>query len=171
MSALELIVRPFESIVSTPSARAIPQPPDPLQPPAFIRWGQPGDFTENNFRADALDVLFGFTSDTDPEPDKRPRVKYKLLARGWYPERRYQRIEKIEGDLIFYDPDQYIVVRDASALTFQGPHGVEFTLHLSPPKDQSFIPGSGQTPEDPPPIDEIDERPEWLAWHTRHPGG
>jgi hypothetical protein len=138
----ELFVRPFQRIDSSPVLRT-PQAPAEVDPLAFIRWGAQSEFNSSNFRADAQNV--GFSTETDDKPPKRKRYNYSEEGFGW-------KDWRIENE---HDPEQYVVMRVATALAYSGPDGAQFVFNFDPsmPGKQE---GEGQTPPTPP-LNEIGE--------------
>jgi hypothetical protein len=137
---LELLVRPFVSIDSTPKPRE-PSIPPVVDPQAFIRWGAKSTFTTNDFREESQGMGFGVD---DEGPPDRLRHVYSEEGRDW----RDSRVENPS------DPDQYVIVRDTLRIAFRGPDGAQFTFNLSPqlPGEEE---GEGQEPPAPPTLDQI----------------
>lgn len=138
---LALAVRPWVDVTSFPVPREA-KAPDIVRPDAFIEWGGPSEFAFDTFRADARNI--GFNEKDDDKKPKRVRYGFNEDGRGW----KDVRVENPQ------DPDQYVIARDATALSLSGPHGEQFlaTLHPTAPGDRT---GSGQTPPSPPPLDQI----------------
>lgn len=156
MSAtLEQIVRVFDVAQSLP--RLEYNPPPRLLPVAFIRWGQASTFEGHNFRDDASMMLGPSVAEPDdPEPPKRLRLTYSVG-------RSAQRVVYTNPN----DSDQYVIIEEANGLVGRGGlYSDEFVLSLSP-REVGTESGSGQEPPEPPPMEELDERGEWLAWKNR----
>lgn len=155
---MEQIVRHFV-VTSKPEFR-VATPPPKEQPQAFIRWGQSAAFEEHEFRYEASRQPWLGVSEADPEPPKRKRVHYTCIGRGY--------------ELNTYtnpnDVDQYVIVAQVTSLRFQGRNGDEFSLQIDKPMLPHDPPGSGQEPEEPPPLTEIGERQQWVAWKNSQSG-
>lgn len=139
---MEQIIRPFQDVMSFSEVREPRVPPLDL-PEAFIEWGKSSEFSTDTFRSDAGSVGFN-TKDDDEEPE---RVRYSFSEEG-----RTFRDIRVENP---QDPDQYIILRQATSIAFGGPEGAQFTLHLSPTAPGTET-GSGQTPPAPPDLNEIE---------------
>lgn len=159
---MENIVRPFVTAISTPKTRER-QPPDLTLPEAHIRWGKASDYTLEEFKE--IERRGFQTDDSDDEEPERVRVSVTEEGRAW----RDFRVENPD------DPEMYAIIRTTEAASYRYPSitlwggpagnrqkfsvsGAQFLLQM---RAASAIPnaeeeGSGQTPEAPPSLEEME---------------
>jgi hypothetical protein len=145
-TSMEELVRPFVSVVSTRQAPKVAAPPPQVTPPAYIRWGGESEFTGIDSFRDKAEGNPGFHTQDDQKP-KRTRLNYSESARVY----QDYRVENPD------DANAYVILRMATGMVLSGPNDEVAVFAMNPePGPPGTVEGSGQTPDSPPDISEIE---------------
>lgn len=129
--AIEDIFHPWVSFLPTDNPRVAEVTTDTVEPEAYSKWGKPGDFDFSSIPSNGFQVQN--SNDT-----ARDRYNYSEEGRG-YTDYKVKNAS---------DPSQYVIVRRVQTISFNGPGGAQFTLHLANDTNGSKE-GSGQNPSSP----------------------